>query len=66
MEAAYGMTFDDIYIRAWLGVGYQYDISPQFYVNARARLGVLVYRETHWDEEKKLAPAGDLNLGVRF
>jgi hypothetical protein len=56
----------DFYIRAWPGVGYQVDITPRFYANARARLGVLVYRQTHQDEEKKLAPAADLNLGVRF
>jgi hypothetical protein len=61
-----GATLDDFYIRAWPGIGYEYDVTPRFYANARARLGVLVYRQTHQDEEKKLAPAGDLNLGVRF
>jgi hypothetical protein len=61
-----GATLDDFYIRAWPGVGYEYDITPRFFANARARLGVLVYRQTHQAEEKKLAPAGDLNVGVRF
>ena len=61
-----GMTLDDGYVRAFVGVGYQYDVSPQFYVNARARLGILVYRSSHWDEEKKLAPGADVNVGVRF
>lgn len=61
-----GATLDDFYIRAWPGIGYEYDITPRFFANARARVGVLVYRQSHQDEEKKLAPAGDLNLGVRF
>jgi hypothetical protein len=61
-----GATLDDFYIRAWPGVGYQRELGERFYVNARARGGVLVYRQTHQDEEKKLAPAGDVNVGVRF
>jgi hypothetical protein len=61
-----GATLNDIYVRAWPTVGYQYDFTPRFYANARALAGILVYRETHQSEEKKLAPAGDVNVGVRF
>jgi len=66
MHPGDGATLDDFYIRAWPGIGYEYAFTPRFYANARARLGVLIYRQTHQDEEKKLAPAGDLNVGVRF
>jgi hypothetical protein len=66
MHPGDGATLDDFYIRAWPGIGYEYAFTPRFYANARARLGVLVYRQTHQDEEKKLAPAADLNVGVRF
>jgi len=61
-----GATLNDLYVRAWPALGYQHELSPRFYVNARARAGVLVYRQTHQDEEKQLALAGDLNVGVRF
>jgi hypothetical protein len=29
-------------------------------------VGLLVYRQTHWAEEKKLALAADLNFGAQF
>ncbi len=61
-----GATLDDLYVRAWPMAGYQLEISPRFYANARAGAGVLVYRQTHYAEEKKLAPAADLNFGARF
>jgi len=61
-----GATLNDAYVRAWPTVGYQLELSPRFYANARAMVGILVYRQSHQDEEKKLAPAGDLNVGVRF
>jgi hypothetical protein len=59
-------TLNDIYARAWPAAGYELDLSPRFYVNARARAGLLVYRQTHWSEEKKVVIAGDINIGARF
>lgn len=59
-------TLNDWYIRAWPAAGYQLEVSPRFYVNSRARVGLLVYRQTHWAEEKKVALAGDINFGARF
>jgi len=61
-----GATLNDIYVRAWPAIGYQYDFTSRFYANARAVAGILVYRQTHESEEKKLVPAGDVNVGVRF
>jgi hypothetical protein len=61
-----GATLNDFYIRAFPGIGYEYAFTPRFYANTRARLGVLVYRQTHESEEKKLAPAVDVNVGVWF
>jgi len=59
-------TLNDFYVRAWPAAGYELDLSPRFYVNARARAGILVYRQTHWSEEKKLVVVGDINVGARF
>ena len=61
-----GATLNDFYVRAFPGVGYQWEGSPRFYFNVRLRLGVLVYRQTHAAEERKLAPAPDVNVGFRF
>jgi hypothetical protein len=61
-----GATLDDIYVRAWPMVGYELELSPRFYVNARGGAGILVYRQTHWSEERKVAPGADLNVGARF
>jgi hypothetical protein len=61
-----GMTLNDGYVRAWPMLGYQLDISPRIYVNARGGVGVLVYRQSHWSEERKLAPGADINVGVWF
>jgi hypothetical protein len=61
-----GATLDDAYVRAWPMAGYQLELSPRFYVNARAGAGLLVYRQTHYDEEKKVSPGGDVNVGARF
>lgn len=59
-------TLNDFYIRAFPAAGYELELSPTFYVNSRARVGLLVYRQTHWSEEKKVALAGDLNFGAHF
>jgi hypothetical protein len=59
-------TLNDLYLRAWPMAGYQLELSSRFYANARAGAGILVYRQTHEAEEKKVALAADVNLGVRF
>jgi hypothetical protein len=57
---------NDFYIRAFPGSGYQAELSPRVYLNARFRLGILVYRQSHTAEERKFAPAPDVNRGFRF
>jgi hypothetical protein len=59
-------TLNDIYVRAWPAAGYQLALTSRVYVNVRATVGILVYRETHADEEKRFVPVVDGNLGVRF
>jgi hypothetical protein len=61
-----GATLNDGYIRAFPTLGYQHALSPRFYINARGGVGVIVYRETHYSEERKLVPNIDINLGVRL
>jgi len=53
--------------RLWTFAGYQHELSPRAYINARAGIGVHLFRTDELgDEEKMLVPAGDLNLGIRF
>ncbi len=61
-----GATLDDLAIRAWPMVGYQFDVSSGFYVNSRAGAGIHIYRSTHADQKRKLVPTADVNVGVRF
>lgn len=61
-----GATLNDVYVRAWPMLGYQLEVSPTVYVNARGGGGILVYRQTHAEEEKKLVPAADINVGFRL
>jgi hypothetical protein len=61
-----GGTRDDLISRAWVLAGYQHELSDRFYINARGGAGFLVFRTNHYDEEKKIAPGADLNLGVKF
>lgn len=62
-----GASYDAFHARVWLLGGYQHDFSPRFYGNARAALGVHLYRSDRFAaEEKKIVPGADLNLGVRF
>lgn len=61
------VTVDGFQIRLWGLAGYTHDFSPRLYANARAGLGVHIYRSDELgDLEKKLVPGADLNLGVRF
>lgn len=57
---------DDFTGRAWALAGWEYDFSSRFYANARGGAGFLVWRTSHFDEEKKIAPGFDLNFGVRL
>ncbi len=60
-----GATYDDFYLRLWLAAGWQYEFA-RMYVNVRPRLGILIDRAPHYDLEKKIVPAADVNLGFRF
>lgn len=57
---------DDFIGRAWALAGWELELSPRFYVNARGGAGFLLWRTSHYDEEKKIAAGFDLNLGVRL
>ncbi|MBK7399052.1 MAG: hypothetical protein IPJ34_22895 [Myxococcales bacterium] len=60
-------TIDGFQTRLWFLAGYQHELSPRLYVNARAGLGVHVYRsDAYGGLEKRLVPGGDLNLGFRL
>lgn len=62
-----GESYDAFHARLWALAGYQHEFSRQVYANARAALGVHLYRSDRFaSEERKLAPGADLNLGVRF
>ena len=62
-----GTTLNAFVGRLWTFAGYQRDLSSRWYVNARAGLGVHLWRTDQYGaEERKLIPAGDLNLGARF
>lgn len=62
-----GGTLDGFTVRLWLMGGYQYEWSRRVYLNARGGAGIHLYRSDRFAaHERKLAPAGDLNLGLRF
>ncbi|MGC4088700.1 MAG: hypothetical protein QM756_12540 [Polyangiaceae bacterium] len=62
-----GNSYDAFHARLWFLGGYQHEFSRVFYANARAALGVHLYRSDRFaSEERKLVPGADLNLGVRF
>ncbi len=65
-EGQAGVTLNDFYVRALPMVGWQGELSERFYVNARVGAGILIYRQTHEDQETKVLPTADLNFGVRF
>lgn len=58
---------DGLQGRAWIFAGYQRDVSARVYLNTRFGVGVHLFRTDELgDMEKKLVPAADLNLGIRF
>jgi hypothetical protein len=62
-----GGRLDAFIGRLWLFAGYQHEISTRVYVNVRGGGGVHLFRTDRFaDTERKFAPAGDANLGVRF
>lgn len=53
--------------RLWAMAGYQHDLSERWYLNARGGVGIHLWRTDRFGhEERPLAPAGDINVGVRF
>lgn len=62
-----GESYDAFHARLWLLAGYQHEFSSRFYANARAALGIHLYRSDRFAaEERQRVPGADLNLGVRF
>jgi hypothetical protein len=62
-----GTTLDAFSARLWLMAGWQHDFNPRVYANARGGAGLHLVRTDRWAEkERKLVPAGDMNLGFRF
>lgn len=63
-----GTTLNAFSSRAWVFAGWQVDLSPRVYTNARAGLGIHVVRigDPYAHTERLLAKGGDLNLGIRF
>ena len=60
-------TLDAAISRLWLFAGWQRDLGARFYATFRGGLGIHLFRTDHLgDKERKLVPAGDLGLGVRF
>jgi hypothetical protein len=63
-----GTTLDSFSARGWVFAGWQVDLSPRVYLNTRGGLGIHLWRvgDPYADTERKYAPGGDLNLGLRF
>lgn len=62
-----GTDLDGFVGRLWLMGGYQHEFTRRIYANLRAGVGISVWRTDRFgDRERLLAPAADLNLGVRF
>ncbi len=60
-------TLDAAISRLWLFAGWQRDLGTRFYATFRGGLGIHLFRTDHLgDKERKLVPAGDLGVGVRF
>jgi len=60
-------NIEGIAIRLWTMVGYQWDFSRMFYVNARTGFGQHIHRSDSYEStEKKTVPAFDINIGVHF
>lgn len=62
-----GTTLNGFVGRFWGFGGYQYDLSEQWYVNARGGVGIHLWRTDKFSEKERVfIPAGDINVGVRF
>lgn len=62
-----GTTLNGFVGRFWGFGGYQYDLSDQWYVNARGGMGIHLWRSDKFNaKEREFIPAGDINVGVRF
>jgi hypothetical protein len=60
-------TLDGGYGRAWFFAGYQLDLTSNVYVNLRGDAGLLLFRTDRFAAfEKKVIPAGEINIGVRL
>lgn len=54
-------------IRWWNMLGYQYNLSPIFYINFRGGFGTHLYRSDDYEStEKKNVIGFDTNIGVNF
>jgi hypothetical protein len=71
-EAAFSALVDRLHLdaftgRLWVMAGYQHELGGRVYGNVRAGVGIHLWRTDHLAEkERKLVPAGDVNLGFRF
>lgn len=63
-----GSTLNAFTARLWLLAGWQTDVTPRVYINARGGTGLNLFRvgDRYSDTEKFAAFGGDLNLGFRF
>lgn len=62
-----GGRLDAFIGRLWMFAGYQHELSTRVYLNIRGGGGLHLFRTDRFaDTERKFAPAGDVNLGVRF
>ncbi len=62
-----GTTLDAFTGRLWLHAGWQVDLTPRVYLNLRGAVGLHLFRTDRFgDHERRVAPGGDVNLGVRF
>ncbi len=62
-----GTTVDGFTGRLWMMAGWQYELNERVYLNVRGGGGLHLWRSDHLGyTERRFAPAGDINLGIRF
>lgn len=62
-----GGTLNGFVGRLWLLAGWQFELSPRWYLNLRGGGGIHLFRtDRHGDKERPFAPGGDVNVGIRF
>ena len=62
-----GGRLDAFIGRAWFFAGYQHEFTSKVYANVRGGGGLHLFRtDRYGDTERKFAPAGDVNFGMRF